>query len=211
MIPTDLEALREIFKDVRMHIGIGIVKQLGVAQVGSALRVQVALLPEQREIITLMSFADVYDVTFPEINDMVLVAFVEGSPDDAYIVGILNSTEELIPEFSRAGHSTKYARPGKKLYIGSDTFVGIARPDSEPTEPLVLGQVLVTFLTTILSELKTLTENLASHVHMGNLGYLTSSPTNASDISGSGDVFDEQKASPIEDHKVLSDLAATEK
>jgi hypothetical protein len=148
---ADLEFLREVFKDVRQHIGIGVIKKLGLAQDNSCLRVQVNLLPENREIIAYMSFADVYDVTFPGVNELVLVAFADGLPDEAHVIARFPSIDEPIPAFARSGHSVKYARPGKKLYVGSDTKIAISRPDVEPTQPLVLGTVLVNALTAFLN------------------------------------------------------------
>ena len=149
MMTTDLEFLREIFKDTRLHIGIGTITQLGLANDGSILRVQVNLLPEDRQIIAQMGFEDVYQVTFPEIDDLCVVAFVDGQPDDAFVIKVYNSTDEKIPVFAQTGHSTLYSRPGKKMYLGSDTKVGIGRPNVEPTEPLVLGNVTVEGLTAL--------------------------------------------------------------
>lgn len=146
----DLEFLREIFKDYRLHVGIGTITQLALADDSSSLRCQVLLLPDEREIVADVCFPDVYDVTFPEAGDLVVVAFVDGHPDEAHVVARLNSDEEPIPAFAANGASVKYARPGKKLYLGSDTKIGIARPNTEPSEPLVLGTVLVNGLTALL-------------------------------------------------------------
>jgi hypothetical protein len=148
----DLETLRAVFQDYRQHIGIGLVVKLGLANDNSLLRVQVRLLPENREIIAYMTFADVYDVTFPELNDLVIVAFANAELDEAHVISIVNSSEEKIPLFARIGHTTKYARAGKKLYLGSDTKIGIARPDKEPIQPLVLGTILKNALTDFLND-----------------------------------------------------------
>lgn len=148
---TDLEALRGMLESIKEHTAIGVITKLGLSQGNDALRVQVKLLPEEREIICIMGFSDVNDVTFPEINDLVIVAFVEdGHPESGHIIRLVNSEEELIPLFARTGHSVKYARDGKKLYLGSDTKVGIGKPGVEQTEPLVLGNVLKTFLTNLI-------------------------------------------------------------
>lgn len=146
----DLEGLREIFKDVRLHLGIGTVEQLGLANDGSILRVKIKLLPENRQVVAEMGFADVYDVTFPELKDLVVVGMIDGHPDDAFVIQILNTKEEPIPLKARTGNSVKYSRPGKKLYLGSDTKVLIGKIGTDPTEPLVLGTVLTTFLTNVL-------------------------------------------------------------
>lgn len=153
MIATDLEVMREVFKDVRQHIGVGVITQIGLATNGATLRVQVNMLPEEREVVATMGFEAVGlntgIIDFPEINDLVLVAFVDGSPDDAYVLKRFPSTEEPIPAFAQTGNTVVYSHPGKKAYLGSNTKVGIARPNAEPTEPLVLGQVLVNGLTAL--------------------------------------------------------------
>lgn len=147
---TDLETLRSIFKDVREHISVGVVTKLGLAKDGSILRVQVKTLPDGMERVAIMTFADVFDVTFPEIDDLVIIAYADGELDEAHVVAIVNSADEKIPAFAQGGHSVKYSRLNKKLYLGSNVKVGIARPSVEPTEPLVLGAVLSTFLGNVL-------------------------------------------------------------
>lgn len=146
----DLEGLREIFKDVRLHIGIGTVVKLGLSNDGSKLRCMVKLLPDGRQVVTQMAFSDVYDVTFPELNDLALVGMVDGHPDDAFIFSLINNTEEPIPANARTGDSVKYARPTKKLYLGG-TKVYVGKVGTTPTEPLVLGNVMVTFMTNVLN------------------------------------------------------------
>lgn len=153
---NDLEFLREMFKDSRLHVGIGTIVDLGLSTGLGILRVKVNLLPENREIIAEMTFSDVNSVTFPEINDLAIVAFVDGHPDEAFVIKLVNNSEEQIPTFARSGHTVTYSRPGKKAYLGSDTKVGIGRPDVEPTEPLVLGTVLQTYLEALEGHIKAL-------------------------------------------------------
>lgn len=147
----DLEFWREAFSDLRQHIGIGVVTQMEMVEDASELRVLVNLLPENREVVAVMSFADVYDVTFPEMNDLLVVAFVDGEPDGAHVIARFSSDEEPIPVLARTGDSVKYARTGKKMFIGSDTKIGIARPDKNPTQPLVLGTVMQAFMDAVLN------------------------------------------------------------
>lgn len=155
---SDLESLREIFKDVRQWIGIGVITQMELASDNSTYYAQVKLLPDGREVIGYMSFADVSDVTFPEINDMVLVAFADGEQDQCHIVSRYCSTEELVPLLARSGHSVKYSRPGKKMYIGSNVKVGIGKIDSDPSSPLVLGDVLKNFATDFINAILNATQ-----------------------------------------------------
>lgn len=147
----DLELLREIFKDTRLHIGIGTVQKLGLSLSGGTLRLLVNLLPENRQIIAEMTWPDVCTVTFPELNDLVLVAFVEGHEDQAFVFKLLTTDEELIPVFAQAGHSVFYSRPTKKAYYGSLVKAGFGRPAVEPTEPFVLGNQAVAFLNGVLN------------------------------------------------------------
>lgn len=147
---ADLEFLRELFKDDRLHVGIGTITKLGAAIDSSALRVQVNLLPEEREIVCMMTWDDIGRITFPEVDDLCLVNFCDGHPDEAHVVRILTTNEEKISAFAMLGHTITNSRPGKKNYIGSDTKVGIGRIDVEPTEPLVLGSVLITLLGAVL-------------------------------------------------------------
>lgn len=227
----DLELLRQIFGDPRMHIGFGVIRQLGLAVDHSSLRVQVALLPEEREIIAQMSWADsgalCGDITFPEVDDAVLVAFVEGDPDHAYVIARFSSKDEPLPAFATSGHSVKYARPGKKLYLGSASKVCIARPAVEPTEPLVLGAVFQTFMSTVLQKLidtqaqiMALVDAFNAHTHVGNLGYLTTTPQPTditaatlvkTSVNTAKSAVNSQKSSPIDDGAVLSQIAFTEK
>lgn len=148
---NDLEFLREIFKDPRLHIGIGVITKLGLANDGSILRAMVNLIPENREIVCEVGFADVNDVTFPEISDLVLVGHVDGDVDEAFIFKVLNNKEEKIPQFAQSGNSVKYARSGKKLYLGSDSKVGVGRPNVDPTSPMVLGDVMLNCLTDLMN------------------------------------------------------------
>jgi len=147
---NDLEFLRELFKDDRLHVGIGTITQLGLSKDGNRLRCQVLLLPEEREIVCMMTWDDIGRITFPEVDDLVLTAFVDGHPDEAHIIRLLTTSEEPIAKFAQAGHTITNSRPGKKNYIGSDTKVGIGRIDVDGTEPLVLGNVLIMFLGAVL-------------------------------------------------------------
>lgn len=224
----DLELLREVFKDVRMHIGFGVITQMALATDNSCLRVQVSLLPERRDIIAEMSFADVYQVTFPEVNDAVIVAFVEGEPDLAYVVARFSSIEEPIPTLARGGDSVHYSRPKKKMFIGSDTKVGLARVGIDPSSALVLGDVFTTFMDNVLTVMINTEQKLMdfvdvfnAHVHTSSApGILTTvtlptSVTAATVVkvaaSGYKTTLTNQKASPLDDGTILSAIAFTER
>lgn len=146
---ADLSLLREIFKDTRLHIGIGVITQLGLSLDASTLRVQVKLLPEGREVVCVMTWPDTRDVSFPLVNHLVLCGFADGHPEDGHVLRVLTSRDEKIPTLAQSGHAVKYSQVGKKLYLGSDTKVGVGRAGNDQSSPLVLGDVLVNGLTAL--------------------------------------------------------------
>jgi hypothetical protein len=160
--PTDLEVLREIFKDQRQHIAVGKITQLGPAPDRSCLRVQVMILDPtaevDREIVAVMSWDDAGPdcgvIRFPEVADLVLVAFVDGDPDQAYVLKRLTSQEEKIPLKALDGHTVIAALAGKNVYLSSDTKIFIGKPGNEGTEPVVLGNVLVSCLTDLVTQVE---------------------------------------------------------
>jgi hypothetical protein len=143
---NDLEFLRDLFKDPRLHIGIGLVTDLGLSQDGSILRASVMLQPENREIVAEVTFSDVNSVTFPEIQDLVLVLFVDGHPDEAFVVARINNSDEPIPVFAQAGNTMIAPRQGKKVGIGRSTVT--------PTDPMVLGTELMNYLVALESRIE---------------------------------------------------------
>jgi hypothetical protein len=208
-----------------MHFNCGVITGLGLSLNGSTLRVTVNLIPENRSIIATMTFADVTDVTFPEVNDLALIGFHDGEDDSAYVVKLVTTDEELIPEFAQLGHSVRYARPGTKLYLGSDTKVGIGRPNVEPTEALVLGNQLNTFLTNLLTYMKNMATELASHTHPVSVTVATTGTAAAQSGTGTGTAaapadaaaftaystdFSNLSTSPVGNGNLLSTIAFTE-
>lgn len=153
---ADLEILREIFRDKRLHFGIGTVMELGLSNDKSVLRVKVNIIPDEREAVAEMTFSDCNSVTFPEINDLVLVAFVDGDPDECFVVKTINTADEPIPAFATTGNTVVAPREGQ--------LIGLTRAAVIPTEPMVLGNQLVAYLAALeghLATLITLTETFA--------------------------------------------------
>lgn len=196
---VDLEFLRELFKDDRLHIGIGPITQIGLSQDQNILRVQVNLLPENREVVCVMGWDDIGRITFPEVDDLVLVAFCDGHPDEAHVIKMLTTSDEQISAFARLGHTITNSRPGKKNYIGSDTKVSIGRIDHEGSENLVLGQQIKALLSQVLDAISTHTHN---YDDAGNPA-VTQPPLNASAFTGA--------KSTVDSGSILSDIAFTEK
>lgn len=159
----DLEVFREVFKDNRQHLGLGQITKLGPAPDRSCLRVQVLLMDptveSDREVVAFMSWDDAGpdcgSIRFPETGDLVLLAWPDqGHPDLCYVIKRLTSKEEKLPIKAMDGHSVYQALGGKKAYLASDTAIHLAKPDSDATEPLVLGNVLQSFLTDIIAQVE---------------------------------------------------------
>lgn len=200
MAKIGLEELKEIFTDDKLHIMVGKVLQLEVAADRSVLRCIVQILPDNIKMVARLSWdavgPDAGIFQFPSINDMVLVGFLEGHEQDAFILRRLTSKEDKIPIQALSGHTVVKALSGKKNFINSDTEINLTR-EGPGNERIVLGD---TFKTAYSKDL----DETAKHRHIGNLGYLTFVPDNVTE-------FETLKASPVDDAVMLSDLSKTEK
>jgi len=210
-----LQELIDVFKDDRSHLAIGQILSLHLADDNSFLKVKVSVMPEQREMIATMTWDSVGpesgSFTFPVAGDLVLVAFAEGDDDLAFILKRLTSKEDKIPLNAIDGHSVLKTIAGKKIWQTSDTRINLSKTDEEPTENFILGQVWKSFMLELLQiQIDTL-QTLSKETHTGNLGYMTTVPTQASDYTGyKGDVT-ALKSSPVDDELILSDLTFSEK
>lgn len=196
-----LEELREVFQDSRLIMSLGIVKQLEVAKDRSVLRVKVLLLPDNIHIIARMSWdavgpeAGVFQ--FPSVNDLVIVGYVDGDENNAYVIRRCTSKEDKLPLQVDGGHLVLRGLAGKKTYVISNTEIQLCRGGSDATEKAVMG---TTFQAAYSSHL----DVDANHDHIGNLGYLTTKPNQFMD-------YLDIKASPVDDGEMLSDLIKVEK
>jgi len=207
--------LKEIFKDDRTYLILGLVKRLHLASDRSYLKVEVETIPEQRKIIATMAWENVGpesgDFEFPSPGDLCIVCNVEGDDDQAYVIRRLSSRSDKIPNTALAGDKVSRALAGKKFWLTSSTRINLSRGDTEPTENLVLGQIFKTFASSLLTSLATFAQNTADHVHIDSLGYITQKPvTEALFLERKGE-YDSLRASPIDDQAILSDLSFTEK
>lgn len=211
----DLEALREIFSDKRQHIAIAEIVKLELASDRSCLRCEVSVFPEQRKLIAKMSWDSVGPnsgiFAFPVPGDMVIVAFAEGDENDLYVLRRLTSKTDKIPLQAVEGDTAIVALSGRNVWITSDKKIFISAGTDQPTEPLVLGNQLVELLAAVLEKIGELAEQTSSHTHPGNLGYPTGAPYSQAALVALKDFFDGKKASPVEDKKILSEIAFTEK
>ena len=200
--PMDLELMRNMLADNAVHIALATIKATELVADRSLLRVRVQLLPENLEIIAMMSWEHVGPNAgifgFPVPNDLVLVAFVDKDPDLAFVIKRLTSKEDKIPLQAVNGDTVIRALAGKRTHLLSDTEILLGRGGAtDPTEPLVLGAV---FKAAYSQDL----QKTAEHRHIGNLGYYTDVPHNFQD-------FLDLKESPVDDELMLSDIARTEK
>lgn len=197
----DLESIREILADNKVHLALGVITQLSLAPDRSVLRVMVKIWPENREIVARMTWEsvgpDAGTFTFPVVNDLVLVACPDGEQEEALVIRRLTSKEDRIPVQAATGDTVVKAINGKRNHVLSDTMILLGRGTGDATENIPLGQVLKGLMSAFLAA-------TAAHKHIGNLGFLTAPPDNASE-------FDALKASPVEDEAMLSDLSFTEK
>lgn len=217
MKATDLETLRSILADQRTHIAVGKITQLSLVEDRSCLKCLVLMLDSgesEREIVARMSWETVGPEAgvfqFPSVNDLVLVAFPDGQPDDAHIIRRLTSIEDKIPLNAVDGHLVMKALAGKKAWLTASRL-NLSKADAEPTEPLVLGTQLQTLLMDIFEQIDELIVWMRDHTHTGNLGFPTAVPDQLATLVPIKEAFAELKASPIEDALILSDFAFTEK
>jgi hypothetical protein len=196
----NLEELKQILGDDSLHIGVGKIMQLEVASDRSVLRCIVLLLPDNIKMVARLTWdavgPDAGVFQFPSINDLVLVGFVNGNEQEAFVLRRLTSKEDKIPVQALAGHTVVKALAGKKNFINSDTEINLTR-EGPGNERLVLGDTFKT----AYSEHLGIDE---IHTHIGNLGYPTFPPDQAAQYAAI-------KASPVDDALMLSDLSKTEK
>lgn len=239
-LPSDLEGFRQIFEDRRTYLAVGKIEKLELNSDRSVLWAYCNILTQERTIVARVTWdaigPDSGIFQFPVVGDLVLVGWAEGDDEQAFVIRAISSKVDKIPTQATTGDTVMRALSGKKVQVITDkdvwilaqenikskadlinrviggTKVYLAKTETAPTENLVLGQVLKTLLADILTELKTLSDNLATHTHTsGPPGVQTAPPTQAAVFTASGVVFNAKKANPVNNENILSDLAFTEK
>jgi uncharacterized protein involved in type VI secretion and phage assembly len=224
-----LEDLKQILKDDSLHLFLGQIKRLHLAGDRSYLKVEVNVWPEDRSIIAEMSWDSVGPESgfyaFPAVGDAVLCCSAEGDADQSYVIKRLSSRADKIPNTATSGDTVLRALSGKKEWLTSDTRVNVSRGDTEPTENLVLGQRMKTTYSDHLGKLITYLEKVIDymskfeqHKHIGNAGFYTVVPDNASDVAALRSELEtlktetnSLKSSKVDNEFILSDLSFTEK
>jgi hypothetical protein len=198
---NELDFLKEVFKDQRLHIGIGTIAQTGLSLDKNKLRALVTLLPENRQIWCEVAWSDVLDISFPQVKDLVLVASVDGHPDESFIIKSITNSDEQIPQLAEDGSMVKYARAGKMAFFGSDTKIGLARPDINPSSPLVLGDVVLNALNALANAFLT-----APQIGQSSAGPVTLDPSVVESLEEFQETYLTDQATNI-----LSQIAFTER
>jgi hypothetical protein len=210
-----LEEIKKILADGKLHVYLGIIQKLHLASDRSYLKVTVSVLPENRNIISTITWENVGedsgDFEFPAPGDLVLLVNAEGDDDSSYVIKRLSSRVDKIPQAAADGDKVHRARTGNKYWNVSDTNIFLARGDDAPTENLVLGQVFKQFAQDFLEICKTYAQNSADHKHIGNLGYFTAKPDIENEFLARKTAYNGIEDSPIKDEAILSDLSFTEK
>jgi hypothetical protein len=196
----NLAELREIFDNGKLHLAVGKIEQLEVAADRSVLRCMILVLPDDIRMVASMSWEAVGPSAgifqFPSVNDLVVVGYLDGHENEAFVLKRLTSKEDNIPIQAIDGHTVVKALDGKKAFLNSNTEINLTR-EGPGNERIVLGD---TFKAAYSLDL----DRTANHLHIGNLGYYTAVPHNRPD-------FVALKASPVDDNLMLSDLSKTEK
>jgi hypothetical protein len=215
MKPLDLEGLREVFKDSRTYLAMAKIEKVELATDASVLKALCDVFGQGRKVVARVTWGAIGPnaglIQFPVVGDIVLLAFGEGDDEQGFVVARLSNSTDTIPTTAHDGSTVLRALAGKMAWLTSDTAIYLSRGDTEPTENVPLGQVLKTLLSQVLAELKALSDTLASHTHIGNLGYPTAPPTQAAAITAHGAVFNAKKGNPVDNEGILSDVSFTEK
>lgn len=197
---VNLEELKEILGDGKLHIAVAKILQLEVAADRSVLRCMVLLLPDNIKMVAKMSWdavgPDAGIFQFPALNDMVIIGFLDGHEQNCFVLRRLTSKIDKIPIQATSGHTVVKALPGKKSFINSNTEINLTR-EAPGNERLVLGDTFKAAYSTHLGIDKI-------HTHIDSWGYATQVPIQASQ-------YNALKTSPVDNALMLSDLSKTEK
>lgn len=210
-----LEEFKELLQDDSLHVFIAQIKKLHLASDNSFLRVEVEVWPELRIIMCDMTWDHVGPnsgfYNFPNVGDLVLGVSAEGEVDQSFIIKRLSSSEDTIPKNALTGDSVLKAVSGQKLWLTSDTRINLSKGDDAPTENLVLGQEFKTWASSFMGRILSLLEKMQAETHLGNLGFPTGVPNNASEYAALKAELIALKTDPIDSSKILSDISYTEK
>lgn len=158
---ADLELLKDMLKDDKVHFRVAKVDQVEVTSSFAKARCLCKVFPEQYEVVAEVAWPSAGPnagvMQLPVKDDLVTVAFTSDDSQEPFIVGRLSSKTDFIPYQVALGHLLLKSLSGKKTYVGSDTGVMIGKNGLlDPDEPLVLGNVLLDCLTDLYDKVDTI-------------------------------------------------------
>lgn len=143
----------------------------------------------------------------PQVGDWCIVCFASGDEDQAYIFSRMTSNQDKIPKEAMDDDIVMAALNGKKSWIlGNRVNLGKGG-ETEPGEPLVLGNTFIEQLNTALSNINTAITNLntafKAHVHPDPSSGMTGPTSTTAETSAANN--------SIDGNMVLSNVAYTER
>jgi hypothetical protein len=189
MRPADLEFLREIFGDKRVHFTLAKVTKAEVTPSRATMRVQCSTLPEELEIVATVCFPSCSQgagfFLLPQEDDLGVVAYSD--LEEPYWIGHLSSPDDLIPQRAVDGDLAIHALDGQNAYLAGDNIFLTSSKTADPASPLVLGDILMNAFTDIITDLKAFLDNLKTGVDAIKTGVdaIKSGPVAVDSIGGS--------------------------
>ena len=213
-----LQELQSMIRDNKVYFALATVKELLVGENRSVLKCVCRTITEgnDRDILARMTWEnvgpDAGDFAFPVVGDLVMICFLEGEPDLAFIIRRLTSNEDTIPENALTGDRVIKSLAEKNIWITAQKELYLTKTDKKSTENLVLGQEFKKFASDLLGEIKNLIGLVEGHVHPGVLpGNGVTAPPTAGTFTASKTAIEALKTSPIDDEEVLSSYAFVSK
>ena len=123
-------------------------------------------------------------------NTTCLTIPISGDPTHLIMVGHYDSNKPSCND----SETILYDAYGHLIYLSQNKMQFGSKTSANP---MMLGDIVQTLFENIL-------DKIAAHRHIGNLGYQTSPPDNATE-------FEALKASPVQDGSIISSKAFTEK
>ena len=222
-----LQELKRILSDNKIYFAVATIKSVSIAVNRSFVKVLCEIINEgfTRRVVGEMGWDAIGDKSgdyqLPAIDDLVLLAFVDGEADQCYVIKRLSSTEDKIPENAVGGDRVIKSLAGKKVWLTGQGGINLTKNDSEPTENFVLGQVfkqfqedlideIINVIGAILQQNFTVTTTITGSAPNGPV---TGTGTGTASVTANAETFNNirtklnaLKNSPISDGAILSDF-----
>lgn len=170
----DLELLREILGKKDPVLTLATVLEVEVNIISNKVRALCQCYPNDNEVIAEQTFgatgASAGWIQVVQVGELVLLGMID--KDNVFILGRLSGKNRQLPLVAKDGHLVGQALAGKKAYLSSDTKVLIGKGGIlDPSEPLVLGNVMKEALGYIFDEIAAFMDKIITGpVGLGNLG-----------------------------------------